>query len=367
MERDLSHHWIDTEAGLRRLQEATQHSETLFLDTEFMRERTYWPRLALMQVLADGEVFLVDAPALSRESGLLRLLADRRVVMHACSEDLEALAAFGAELPAEVIDTQIGAALCGHGLQCSYQQLVRERLEVDLPKDATRSDWLQRPLEANQRAYAEQDVIHLPALHEAVTAQLERLDRIEWWREECNRLLDGARSELAPEDAWRQIRGAGALREPLARARLARLAAWREDTARQRNLPRGFVIRDAELLELAGQGARSMGELEPMSLHPALLRRHGRVLLQILEEVDETAAPEPLPAPAGPEERRRVKQLRARVREQAQALGLEPEVLARRRWLEALARDPASVPEPMSGWRQHHVVEPLRELLSQPL
>ena len=360
----MSHHWIDTEAGLHKLLEATERAETLFLDTEFMRERTYWPRLALLQVRAGEEVFLVDAPALAGHSGLHDLLAGRRVVMHACSEDMEALAAFGCALPGEVVDTQVGAALCGHSLQCSYQQLVRERLGIELPKDATRSDWLQRPLEDRQRAYAEQDVLHLPALYEGLGEELEKLGRIDWWREECRRLLDVARSEVAPEDAWRQVKGAGGVREPRPLARLARLAAWREQTARDRDLPRGFVIRDGDLLALAQRGARSLRDLEAMSLHPALLRRHGRTLLAVLAEVDETAAPRPLPEPAGPEERRQIKSLRGKVREQARALGLEPEVLARRRWLEALARDPATVPEPMTGWRRGLVAEPLRELLS---
>ena len=285
------------------------------------------------------------------------------MVMHACSEDLEAIRAFDGTLPEEVVDTQIAAALCGASLQCSYQRLVREQLDVELPKDVTRSNWLQRPLSEKQRIYAEKDVVYLPRLDEQLRERLEVLGRLEWWREECARLRQSAGADLAPEDAWRQVKGAGTLRGT-ALARLVRLAAWREQAARRRNLPRGFVVRDAELLELARQGAESREDLGRLSLHPALVRRDGEAIVALLREAADDKPPPGLPDPAGPEERALMKQLRARVREQAERLGLEPEVLMRRRWLEALIRDPEQIPEPLTGWRRELVAEPLREMLS---
>ncbi len=359
----MGHRWIDNEDGLEELLEAAQGADPLFVDTEFMRERTFWPELALVQINTGSLIFLVDAPALGASDRLRGLMQGRRTVMHACSEDLEAIRAFGGALPDDVADTQIAAALCGASLQCSYQRLVSEQLDVDLPKDVTRSNWLQRPLSEKQRTYAEKDVVYLPQLHERLRERLEALGRLEWWREECARLREGAQAEMAPEQAWRQVKGAGSLRGE-ALARLARLAAWREETARRRNLPRGFVVRDPELLELAREGAGSLEDLRRLQFHPALVRRDGQTVLDLLREAGGSEPPEALPDQPGPEERALMKRLRARVREQADSLGLEPEVLMRRRWLEALIRDPEVIPEPLSGWRRELVAEPLREMLS---
>ena len=379
----MSYRWIDQNPPLADLNARLPADQPLFLDTEFMRERTFWPQLALVQVnttpdaapaVAAGQggeqggeqagehVWLIDTPALGDAAALRELLAGRTLVMHACSEDIEALKVFTGETPARIRDTQIAAALTGFDLQCSYQRLVRELTGTELAKDATRTDWLRRPLSENQLSYARDDVVWLPLMTQILTERLTALGRLGWWEEECDRLLRNAVAEVDPALSWRQVKGAGNL-EGVALARLVALARWRDAMARERDLPRGFVIRDPALLALAQAGPTSRDQLADLDLHPSLVRRDGDTLLALLREGEQQTPPPALPGPPDPAQRQLIKQLRARVTEIGKDMGLEPEILMRRRWLEAMVREPGTVPEPLTGWRHDPVARPLLEML----
>ena len=169
------------------------------LDTEFIRERTYWPQLALVQIAIDEDILLVDPLAPGITTALAPLLADRSVlkVMHSASEDLVALKRACGVVPQPLFDTQIAAALAGVGAGVGYQRLVQETLGVALSKGETRSDWLRRPLSDSQLDYAADDVRHLFALHDVLDSRLQELDRSAWLQEDCARLISNAeRDEL---------------------------------------------------------------------------------------------------------------------------------------------------------------------------
>ncbi|AJD48577.1 ribonuclease D [Isoalcanivorax pacificus W11-5] len=358
----MTYRWIDRVDDLQDAMAGLSAQQPLYLDTEFMRERTFWPQLALVQVNTGDAIWLIDAPALADPTTLAPLCAGHPLVMHACSEDIEALNVFTGAAPVAIEDTQIAAALCGHDLQCSYQRLVRELTGTELPKDATRTDWLKRPLSPQQLAYARDDVVWLPELAERLREQLAGLGRLVWWQEECQRLLDSVQAQVPAEDAWRQVKGAGHL-QGVALARLQQLAAWRDRMARERDLPRGFIIRDPALLALAQQPPRQAEGLHDQGVHPSVIRRDGETLLVLLREAEQMTPPAPLPEPPDAAQRDRVKQLRTHVGKIAAQLGVEPEVLVRRRWLEALVREPEQIPAPMQGWRRTLVAEPLQEIL----
>ena len=359
----MTYHWIDQAPRLAELAGTLPAGAPLFLDTEFMRERTFWPQLALVQVNAgDAGVWLIDPPALADAAPLAGLLAGRPLVMHACSEDIEALRVFTGVVPASIQDTQIAAAFAGHDLQCSYQRLVRELTGTELPKDATRTDWLQRPLSPQQLAYARDDVVWLPELLSRLQARLDALGRTAWWQEECQRQLEASLTETTPDTAWRQVKGAGNL-AGRALARLVVLARWRDSTARERDLPRGFLVRDPALLALAQEAPQRRDALAGLDVHPSVVRRDGDTLLALLREGEQREPPAPLPGPPTPEERALIKALRARVAAIAESLGMSTDVLMRRRWLEALVRDPAHPPAPLQGWRQDVITRPLLEML----
>jgi ribonuclease D len=354
-------HWIAEDTALIDLSHRQHAGERLFIDTEFMRERTYWPRLALLQINDGRGCHLID-PTTTSPRLMHDLLALRPLVMHACSEDLEALRV-GCDLkPAAVIDTQIGAALCGHDLQSSYQKLVETLLGVSLPKTATRTDWLQRPLSAEQLEYAAHDVEYLPGIYQILYDRLEALGRLEWWREECDRLVADCQRSTDPDDLWRQVKGAASL-DGGGRRRLRQLAIWRDASARERDIPRSFVLKDAEMLTLASRGATHRGQLADVGMHPSALRRFGDALMEVLGQAERGDIPEPLPGMPEPLVRERIKRLRDHFNTLAVTHQLAPEVLARRRWIESLARDPERLPEPFTGWRAGLIGSSLGELM----
>jgi ribonuclease D len=359
---DSNYQWLADTGSVTAWLQALPPDAPIHLDTEFMREREFHARLALVQVRAGERRALIDPIGVEPDS-LAPLVRGRHLVMHGCSEDLEVLYQNTGLLPARLEDTQIAAALAGDALQCSYQRLVDTWLGVALPKGETRTDWLQRPLSPEQLHYAAQDVEYLPELAERLRERLAGLDRLEWWREECARMLDEAAVQPALEDLWRQVKGSGRLDAP-ARSALQALAAWRENQARTRNRARGFVVRDADLLTLAQQRPASRNQLKQLELHPALIRRHGDALLEVLAGVDPGDAPPAPPPPPDRDQRALIKRLRAEVTRRAGELELAPEVLMRRRWLEALVRDPEQVPAALQGWRRWLITEPLLELMA---
>ena len=362
MSTSADYQWLDSDTALRAWLAGLEPQTPLYLDTEFMRERVFWAQLSLVQINTGREMVLIDPLQVSIEL-LTELVAGRHLVMHGCSEDLEVLWQSTGRLPASIGDTQVAAALTGSALQSGYQRLVSDWLGIELPKGATRTDWLQRPLSAEQLRYAVQDVQYLAPLAERLHERLHEQGRLSWWQEECARMLREATRTPEATELWRQIKGAGKL-PPDQRAVVQSLAAWRDEQARARNLPRGFVIRDQDLLQLAERKPASTGELRGMGLHPAMIRRDGEALLARIQAADFDHPP---PAPAGPPDRAQrtlIKRLREEVGAKARALGLEPEVLMRRRWLEALARDPETIPEPLTGWRRELITEPLLELMA---
>lgn len=359
----MSYQWIDSPQALQDWLTPVAPNTPLYIDTEFMRERTFWAELALIQVRVGERVALIDAPAIGHTKPLLDLLGDYPLVMHACSEDLEVLHYFSGITPQQIQDTQIAAALAGYDLQPSYQRLVEQITEQQLPKETTRSNWLARPLSAEQLEYAKGDVLWLPAIHEHLSERLQTLGRESWWQEECQRLCDKALHQTAPEHMWRQVKGVGYLRDGKALTRLQQLADWREREARERNLPRSFILKDPSLVQLAEVNPQTQQQLKNLDLPPAVLRRYSTVLLDRLHEAQQHPELPLLPGPPTKEQKKTMQMLRKGVQQLSQHLEVVPEVLMRRRWLEQWVRNPEKLPEPLQGWRRSVVVDPLIPLL----
>ncbi len=321
--------------------------EVLALDTEFLRERTYYPELCLIQAASAEQLVLIDPLAELDLAPLEPVLAQGPVkVLHACRQDQEVLATrFGRPL-APIFDTQLAAALCGYPPQWSYAKLVQEFAGVELGKGATRTDWSRRPLSAAQLDYAADDVRYLLGAHAALAERLEALGRRSWFDEEMASLA-AQPWDVAPDEAWRRVKGHGSLSGE-ALAALQALAAWRERRAVERNKPRRWIAKDESLLVLAqarpadAAALRALGGVEPF-----LQQRQGEELLRALEEARGATPPElDLRIP----DKAVVARLRQTLNALAAELELDPGVLATRADLNALALDGLS--ERLSaGWR----------------
>jgi ribonuclease D len=314
------------------------------LDTEFMRTDTFYPRLALVQVSDGDTAWLIDPVALGDLSPLGALLSDPNVVkvLHSCSEDLEVLQLALGCRPAPLYDTQVAAAMVGHGFSLGYSALVKRLLGLEIGKQETRSDWLQRPLSAAQLAYAAADVQHLfPVYHQLVEAGA-RLGRTDWIAAEMAAILAQAAQETPPDQQYRRVKGAGRLgaRELAA---LRELAAWREGEARRRDRPRGHVVNDVELLALVQARPVERAALARIGdLRPRTARDYGPELLAALARAAAVPAadfPEPLEGePLSRTARDLVRACRDWLAERAGEFGIAPEMLVRRTDLEQLAR-----------------------------
>lgn len=338
----------------------------LALDTEFVRERTYYPKLCLIQAAIGDDVVLVDALALPDGGALARELAapGRPKLLHAARQDIEALLPLTGAPLAPVFDTQQAAALLGFPAQVGYAELVRQLLGVELAKGHARTDWARRPLSSEQLAYAADDVRYLPALAAALESRLAAAGRSGWLAEESASLRDISLYRVEPDQAWRRLKGLERL-DAAASAAARALAAWRERRAMARDLPRGWVLPDEAIYELAARRPRSRDALARIPSVPA--GTASRAADELLAAIDAPAGPEQ-PRDAedagrpGPEQLRLQKALQKELAAIAAALGMQPEILATRRELSALARGERDVPA-LSGWRKGVVGEKLLSVL----
>lgn len=356
--------WISTPEQLNeRLQ---QRPARIGLDTEFIRERTYWPRLALVQMAIDGDILLIDTLAPGIPAALAPILSDTSVlkVMHSASEDLVALKYTCGVLPAPLFDTQIAAALAGTGSGMGYQKLVQEIAGVTLPKGETRSDWMRRPLSSTQLEYAADDVEYLFGLHDALEAKLAAQNRQEWLSEDCRRFIENAARDEG--DTWPHL----ALRsvqflEADAQARLLRLLRWRDTTARTTDKPRTWILDNELAVTLARQAPRDRATLQrQLETHPKAPLKLGDALWQALNQPLDDETGMPLAHAASDTEKKRLKQAQDIVARHSAELGLADGVLASRRHLESLLEN-GQWPAALSGWRRQQL-EPLLAPLLAP-
>ncbi|MBX3725162.1 MAG: ribonuclease D [Xanthomonadales bacterium] len=340
----------------------------LAVDTEFMRERTYWPNLALVQVAWNGRCGLLDPLRHPGLPGLGDLLADPRgtVLMHSASEDLVALQPL---LPAPMLglyDTQVACAFAGLGLGLGYQAAVGQLLGVHLEKQETRSDWLARPLTPRQIEYALDDVRHLAPLHAELDARLAARGYREWLLADCREQARAAFAAEPDPQPQRALRGAWRW-PPAAQAQLRRILRWREENARERNLPKRWVIDDETALAAAIEPDHSAARLAArLAAAPAGRRRSLQALLDLVarppdgEEIDTT---EPIPGPLEGEAKVLARRLRDEAETIATSLDLPPGLLCPRRAIDALAAG-GGWPGELSGWREQVLRERLEALLT---
>lgn len=340
------------------------------MDTEFSRERTYFPKLALLQVAIGDCHYLLDPLKLSEKGPISEGLADSNIekVLHSGREDLEVLNLhFSCSLQG-IFDTQVAVAFCGGSLQESYQSLVQRAFDVSLSKEAQRTDWLKRPLSEEQLHYAAADVAYLPGLRDQLTSTLVENGRMEWFREDMQR--NTRVDSLVPEKMYLQFRSASELSEEQL-AILRDLAYWREKTAIQRDLPRTFVLKNDTLMAIASKPPATMDQLKDYpSMHPATIRRHGENLMAICRGQSgfnlNTELEKPLPAIKKAEDKQCIKNLQKIVKRKAEELAIEPALIASRKQLEGLyyfSRGLVDESQVLEGWRKELVGKALLETL----
>lgn len=353
--------WISSDAELAEHCKYWNTLAFIALDTEFIRVDTFYPIAGLLQV-SDGEcTYLLDPLLIADWQPLAQILSNQQVVkvLHACSEDLEVFSRLIGVLPAPMFDTQVAAGYLNIGFSMGYSRLVQHVLDIELPKGETRSDWLQRPLTELQVLYAAQDTEYLVDVYRALEEQLTE-QKYAWVLEDGAFLVAAYAEETDPYELWRGIKLAWKL-APQQLSVLRELSAWREQQARLRDVPRNRIVRESTLWALAHEQPKDMAHLAGLEdMHPRILRKEGATLISIIKQaksLPESAWPAALPEPLPIEASKVLKRLRKEGLEFGLELDIAPELMLRKKILEALLRTgypsgPYRLPENLQGWRR---------------
>ncbi|HEX7968694.1 MAG TPA: ribonuclease D [Stellaceae bacterium] len=349
---------IDTTDALAAFVRHQAQAGYVTVDTEFMRDKTYWPQLCLVQIAGPEEAAAIDplAPGIGL-APLFDLMADPDVlkVFHAARQDIEIFVNLAGAVPAPLFDTQVAAMVCGFGDAVSYETLAGRLAGAHIDKSSRFTDWSHRPLTERQLRYALTDVVPLRTVYEKLEARLEKSGRSSWLAEEMGTLTDPATYRQDPAEAWRRFKVRSNNRKLLALVR--ELAAWREAAAQQRNLPRNRMLRDEAVLEIAAHAPATVAELSRtrgLGKNFAEGRLGGEVLAAVARVLATPESEYPPPPPRhepppglGP----LVDLLRVLLKLRAEENDVAQKLVADTEDLELIAADDAAPVRALQGWR----------------
>ena len=354
---------VDTDQQLIELLQQYRNSERVAVDTEFRRRDTFYPQAALLQLCWGDEAYLIDPLAIQDVAPLRDWLANpsQQKMIHSASEDLEVFEFWLGGLPAALFDTQRAAALLGFGVGLGYRALVHVFCDVDLPKDETQSDWMQRPLTPAQAQYAAQDVSYLFPIGERLHRLAEERGRLSWILEDSARMGTGGKPPLSKFKNAHRL----ALEE---QQRLAATVLWREQESRRLDRPRSWIMTDKLALAVAKAAPRNPRDLGAVDGMPqGLVRRAGEALLTALENATHSAEINALlvdvPAPLNTSQRQHLAKLGERIAQISEALEVPAEILMpkaeRELWIRRLENEALEPSANWSGWRREVLIESL--------
>ncbi|MGO2148403.1 ribonuclease D [Halomonas sp.] len=364
--------WIDSPEALDAACAQVANAPVIALDTEFFRENTFFPVPALIQFAAGDVAYLVDPLATSCTPDFRQLLQNSAIkLLHACSEDLEVFQHWAGVLPTPLVDTQVAQGFLGEVPSMGYQKLVEFWIGETLPKEETRSNWLERPLTPSQCDYAALDVIYLLQVWAHQAERLEGLGRGQWLHEECASLIEQAGRSVEADGQWYARHRQLWRLDPRQLEAYRLMTIWREGETRRRNLPRNWLISDKLLFAAADAMPKNRYELaEVEGFKPALVKKEGDTLLAMVKKAqhcDENELLARWPDPMQPAFKQRFKALKSVINTKAAGLGMASEVLMRRRDIEALVmQDMASQPLTLpQGWRGECLADELEQALKE--
>ena len=349
---------ITTTEALAAVCERISRHPFVTVDTEFLRETTFWPKLCVIQLASDDEAVAVDALAEGLDlTPVFELMANPAIVkvFHAARQDIEIVWNLAKMVPAPLFDTQVAAMVCGFGDQVSYGELVQSICKIPVDKSSRFTDWSRRPLSEAQITYALADVTHLRDVYRWLVARLQKTDRTSWLSDEMQTLTSASTYEQHPDNAWERLRNRA--RKPRDLAVLMEIAAWREREAQSRDVPRSRVLKDDIMIEIALAAPRTADLLGQLRSFPRGMER-SRSGADLLAAVERGLARDPTTLPRIERERRStgggatVELLKVLLRQVSERHGVAAKMIATVDDLEAIASDDRAQVAAMAGWRR---------------
>ncbi len=370
----LNYQFITTNTALEDVCKAASEVSQIALDTEFVRIRTYYPHLGLIQMYDGKQISLIDPLTITEWTPFVELLTNPAVLkyLHAGSEDLEVFSHQFGCVPTPMIDTQVVAAFLGYPISCGFATLVEKYEHIALDKSESRTDWLARPLTEKQCQYASGDVFYLLPLAKKLIAQAQEVGYMDAIVDECEMIAERRQETVSPELAYRDIGNAWQLRGQQL-ACLKMLAEWRLNQARARDMALNFVVREEHLWSVARYLPTSLAELDALSLSGQEIRCHGRRLLDFVAKAKQIKD-EDCPEPIGnlieqPNYKKAFKAIKTVIQEVSEGQRYNPELLASRRQINQLLniywKIKTGEPELLSRWRKALLAEKITAILAQ--
>lgn len=364
--------FIQDQAGLDQVLAQMDQSSVYALDTEFIKVDTLWPKLGVFQINVCGNVYLLDGTTLDLTEFFKRLFAAQQNIFHACGEDIDLIYHYTQQKSlSNVFDTQVGMAFLGHGLQVSYQNALKQMLDVEIEKDQTRSNWLARPLSHEQLLYAANDVHYLVHLGDQIKQELKQKHLLDLALEDCRLMTREIGEETPTALLYQEVGNYRHSRRQL--MQLQQLAVWREQIAKALNIPRSFIMKNSTMINLVEKNPKNMFQLSTVKdLRANIIRDHGKMILDLLKFLpDQSEWPLRLARPIRHSSSEVGTKIDAIIQNVVDETFIPKEVLMRKKWMNALYQhvvfhnDEQDLPEFLLGWRYDHLTKPLVELLRQ--
>ncbi len=333
------------------------------VDTEFMREKTFFSQLCLVQLATRDDIYCVDPLAGNEMSSFWQAIDTCKWVLHSARQDIEVVYQTAKFMPANIFDTQIATGLLGYAPQMGYAGLIKELFDVELAKSHTRANWAARPLRDEYLEYAAEDVEYLLPAYDELMTRLEKLGRTQWAEWDSRLMLDPSLYDIDPDKAIARLKGARNLRGRQ-RAAAKCLTAWREQEAMTRDRPRQWILRDNVLVDIAFRLPSEIAELARIdSMPPKLLHRAGDAIVSVVAESAQDASDYRPPGPPDEEQKLLLKKMQSMVAECANDLGIAAEILASKKELSAVINSDNRDSRVFGGWRKELIGDQLITLV----
>ena len=362
--------FIQQQQDLTPVLEKMDRNEVYGLDTEFIKVDTLWPKLGVFQINVENNVYLLDGTTLDLTEFWNKLFRAQQNVFHACSEDIDLIYHYAQHKTLNnVFDTQVGMSFLGHGLQVSYQNALKQMLDVDIDKGETRSNWLARPLSPAQLSYAANDVLYLMNLSEKVKQELDSKSLLNFALEDCQHLTQEIATETPLHLLYQDIGNYRHSRRQL--MQLQQLAVWREQMVKALNTPRSFILKNSSMIDLVEKNPKNAFQLSGVKdIRQNVVQEHGKTILDLVKFLPEQADwPLRMARPIRHSSKDVGEKIDHLIQNVVNETSIPKEVLMRKKWMNALHQhvvfhnDEQDLPDYLLGWRYDLLTQPLIQLL----